>query len=282
MNLLDDATHTAATPTSPSRTVRTVTVALFAALLLASCSAPAAAPSSATTPNAASAPPTSATPSASPTPSPTETADPLAFTIECDDTDFDDYHDFWPLAKKLDLSLCEDVDNNGGEPTALQEAAWKRAGYDQVDEDDEDADEPDITDVGTLYSLCAETEGYYTEKSNALSGEQAKEAAAMLMICPDFPKAKQVRANLSYSTKVDKEMAAGVRFFDGTYRVGKQVKPGTYFIPKTADDCYWERLDRKGNILANNFVHEGTRVEVRIRSTDYSFHAEGCGEWRRP
>lgn len=166
------------------------------------------------------------------------------------------------------------------EPTALQEAAWKRAGYDQVDEDDDRV--PTITDVGTLYSLCAEVEGYYTEKNNALSGGQANEAAAMLMICPDFPKAKQVRANLGHGTKVDREIREGVRFFDGTYRVGKQIKPGTYFIPKTADDCYWERLDRKGNILANNFVHEGTRVEVRIRPSDYSFRAEGCGEWRQP
>lgn len=270
------------TQTAPGQPSRVLGIALSIALLLTGCSSPSPAPSAAKVPTTAST--TSATPSASPAPSPTETAEPLTFTIECDGTEFDDYHQFWSLTTKLDLSLCEDVDNNGGEPTALQEAAWKRAGYDQVDVDDDfgDEDEPDITDVGSLYSLCAEVEGYYTKKNNALSGEQAKEAAAMLMICPDFPKAKQVRANLGYSTKVDREIRDGVRFFDGTYRVGKQIKPGTYFIPKTADDCYWERLDRKGNILANNFVHEGTRVEVRIRPSDYSFHAEGCGEWRRP
>lgn len=271
------------TQTALGQPSRVVGVALSAALLLAGCSSPSPAPTAAKAPTTVSAPATSATPSASPAPSPTETAEPLTFTIECDGTEFDDYHEFWSLTKKLDLSLCEDVDNNGGEPTTLQEAAWKRAGYDQIDEEEDDLGiEPDITDVGTLYSLCAELEGYYTEKNNALSGDGAKEAAAMLMICPDFPKAKQVRANLGYGTKVDKEIAAGVRFFDGTYRVGKQIKPGTYFIPRTADDCYWERLDRKGNILANNFVHEGTRVEVRIRASDYSFHAEGCGEWRRP
>lgn len=258
------------TLTVPGQPTRAIGVALSAALLLTGCS------STPPTPSAAEPPTTSA----SPAQSPTETTRPLTFTIECDGTESDDYHVYWQLTKKLDLSVCEDVDNNGGEPTALQKAAWKRAGYDQVDEDDDRV--PTITDVGTLYSLCAEVEGYYTEKNNALSGAQANEAAAMLMICPDFPKAKQVRANLGYGTKVDREIREGVRFFDGTYRVGKKIKPGTYFIPKTADDCYWERLDRKGNILANNFVHEGTRVEVRIRPSDYSFHAEGCGEWRRP
>ncbi|WP_164987485.1 hypothetical protein [Propioniciclava flava] len=279
MNLRHRGTQTASG--QPSRVFG---AALSAAVLLVGRSSPSPAPSAAEAPTTVSARTTSATPSASSTPSPAETAQPLTFTVECDGTEPDDYHEFWSLTKELDLSLCEDVDNNGGEPTAMQEAAWKRAGYDQLDEDDDfgDEDEPDITDVGALYSLCAEVEGYYTKKNNALSAEQAKEAAAMLMVCPDFPKAKQVRANLGYSTKVDREIRDGVRFFDGTYRVVKQIKPGTYFIPKTADDCYWERLDRKGNILANNLIHEGTRVEVRIWPSDYSFHAEGCGEWRRP
>lgn len=51
-----------------------------------------------------SARPTSATPSASSTTSPAETAQPLTFTVECDGTELDDYHEFWSLTKELDLS----------------------------------------------------------------------------------------------------------------------------------------------------------------------------------
>ena len=46
------------------------------------------------------------------------------------------------------------------------------------------------------------------------------------------------------------------------------------------DGCYWERLDRAGNIIDNNFVSAGLRVEVNILASDFSFHSEDCGMWR--
>ena len=40
-----------------------------------------------------------------------------------------------------------------------------------------------------------------------------------------------------------------------------------------------ERLDSSGEIIDNNFINSGFRAEVSIKSSDYSFTAEGCGEW---
>lgn len=138
----------------------------------------------------------------------------------------------------------------------------------------------DVEDVGNLYGLCAELHGYYATKGNELSEGQAREAKGMLVICPNFPKAKTVRANIGQGSKADREREQGIRFGDGSYRVGKTIRPGRYFV-KHGDGCYWERLDRRGNIIANNFVNADTRVEVTIRSSDYTFSSENCGEWSR-
>jgi hypothetical protein len=29
--------------------------------------------------------------------------------------------------------------------------------------------------------------------------------------------------------------------YAGEYRVGSQVKPGTYYVKEPGDNCYWER-----------------------------------------
>lgn len=38
---------------------------------------------------------------------------------------------------------------------------------------------------------------------------------------------------------------------------------------------------RNGEIIANNFVGGAKRVQVTIRSGDYSFTSRGCGQWRK-
>jgi hypothetical protein len=63
----------------------------------------------------------------------------------------------------------------------------------------------------------------------------------------------------------------------GTYKVGTQIKPGTY-AANSGPDCYWERDDASG------YVGEGPgnvrgRTIVTIASTDKTFHTEGCGSW---
>lgn len=178
------------------------------------------------------------------------------------------YDWYWNKTKEFDLSSCEAEHEPSGERyTDQQLAAVKVAGH-------------TISDLGDLYTLCAEVEGYYAERNQNPGKAQIPAAKGMLIICPDFPRAKVVRANIALSDRSRKEYKSGVRFSDGDYRVGKDIKPGRYFVPD-GDGCYWARLDRRGNIIANSFVNASTRVEVTIRSSDYTFSSENCGEWRR-
>lgn len=75
-------------------------------------------------------------------------------------------------------------------------------------------------------------------------------------------------------------------FEDGTYEVGNGVKPGTYRTDGSAEDCYWERSTRGGEILANDFVGNAPGgVTVTIRTSDGGFKSDNCGTWvqvRRP
>ena len=75
--------------------------------------------------------------------------------------------------------------------------------------------------------------------------------------------------------------ASGELFGSGTYLVGDEIEPGTYVAEGTIEGCHWERQDRAGEIIDNNFIDgRGRRVEVTIRPSDYAFHSEGCGQWR--
>lgn len=73
---------------------------------------------------------------------------------------------------------------------------------------------------------------------------------------------------------------ARATFSDGTYRVGSDIKPGTYRT-RGADGCYWARLhDFSGgltSILANDNA-TGPAVVTILRS-DRGFETNGCGNW---
>ncbi|MEU3523874.1 hypothetical protein AB0E62_08420 [Streptomyces sp. NPDC038707] len=69
---------------------------------------------------------------------------------------------------------------------------------------------------------------------------------------------------------------------DGTYRVGTDIKPGTYRTTGNTDDmCYWERAkDASGepdSVLANDNV-SGTSY-VTVKATDKVFKSSGCADW---
>lgn len=69
---------------------------------------------------------------------------------------------------------------------------------------------------------------------------------------------------------------------DGTYKVGRDMKPGEY---RTTDhrECYWERDSNLsgslGSIIANDNIDGPTSIEVN--NGEYVKFAGGC-EWRRP
>lgn len=74
---------------------------------------------------------------------------------------------------------------------------------------------------------------------------------------------------------------------DGTFLVGKEIKPGTYRSAGAADDtvpqCYWARLKGTSgaltDVLANGIV-EG-QATVTILATDNAFQSTGCQTWKK-
>jgi hypothetical protein len=71
-------------------------------------------------------------------------------------------------------------------------------------------------------------------------------------------------------------------FGDGTYRVGKDIRPGTY-RSLGGDGCYWARLKSFGGglnaILAN--ANASGPTLVTIKRTDKGFETSGCSNWTK-
>lgn len=70
---------------------------------------------------------------------------------------------------------------------------------------------------------------------------------------------------------------------DGSYLVGKDIKPGTYRTTGNTDGmCYWERAkDASGetdSLIANDNV-SGTSY-VTVKATDKLFKSTGCNDWQ--
>ncbi|MEV5985739.1 hypothetical protein AB0L85_12025 [Streptomyces sp. NPDC052051] len=69
---------------------------------------------------------------------------------------------------------------------------------------------------------------------------------------------------------------------DGSYQVGKDIKPGTYRTADNSDGCYWERAKNASGefeaILANDNV-TGTSY-VTVKASDKLFKTNGCEDWQ--
>lgn len=69
---------------------------------------------------------------------------------------------------------------------------------------------------------------------------------------------------------------------DGTYLVGKTIKPGTYTSPGAdIGRCYWARLKNTSGdvsaVVAASY-HPGRQV-VTVGRRDVAFITDGCGPW---
>ena len=143
-----------------------------------------------------------------------------------------------------------------------------------------DADrKPSKYTIPIPYEQCVEHGTKWTTKEWPVGDGQIKEAQRALMLCPRHPDAAAIRSRISDLGALDAERKQGTAFSDGNFRVGSRIKPGTYYT-ENVENCYWERLNSAGEIIDNNFVSNGLRVEVSIASSDFSFHSEGCGMWR--
>jgi hypothetical protein len=70
---------------------------------------------------------------------------------------------------------------------------------------------------------------------------------------------------------------------DGTWEVGRDIKPGTYRTREPAFFCYWARLKSFSGSLSSIIANDnltGYGV-VTIRSTDRGFETNGCPTWTK-
>ncbi|MFC8599669.1 hypothetical protein [Isoptericola sp. NPDC057191] len=66
---------------------------------------------------------------------------------------------------------------------------------------------------------------------------------------------------------------------NGVYKVGTQIKAGTYVAPGSSSGCVVKRLDGSKKMVWAGLTYGQTIVTVR--STDKYFSTTGCGTWRR-
>ena len=69
----------------------------------------------------------------------------------------------------------------------------------------------------------------------------------------------------------------------GTYRVGRDMRAGTWIADNLDGGCYWERLEgfsgTFADILANDYMGDPGQVVVLIDSEDAGFYSSRCGIW---
>lgn len=219
----------------------------------------------------------------SPTREPLSPGDDL--TIECHDaenqtfTNFSTPEEAWKAPREnrercgaqynSQVDLWDDSFFNDYVLTDTEEEALEVSEYD------------DPTSISTLYSICAEADLGDLSQDSPWSSGQIAEVNGALVLCPDHPDRKEVEKRMKKGNEEEEARERGEIFNSGTYKVGVDIQPGTYVAESETpfENCYWERLDSSGEIIDNNFINSGFRVEVSIRSSDYSFTAEGCGEW---
>jgi hypothetical protein len=68
---------------------------------------------------------------------------------------------------------------------------------------------------------------------------------------------------------------------DGTYIVGKDIKPGTYRTRTASAGCYWARLSGFGGSLKEIIANQNTDAPevVTIDAGDKGFTSQGCDTW---
>ncbi|MFF0289677.1 hypothetical protein [Streptomyces sp. NPDC005262] len=141
-------------------------------------------------------------------------------------------------------------------------------------------DEGDLDSLAILYGICAQSGSEsWSYLQQAGSKDQLAEVRGALLLCPDHPDKKKVEKLVGGAAKRNKLEDEGRVFSDGVYRVGSDIKPGTYYVTDV-DGCYWERTDANGETIDNNFVTAAKRVQVTILGSDYSFNSESCGQWQ--
>lgn len=120
----------------------------------------------------------------------------------------------------------------------------------------------------TVLEVCAQTNPWVSTYFS-VSAEEAR--VALETLCPEAPHAQLLR-----------QITSGEAFGAGTWQVGTDIPAGRYRSKVDVTDCYWERLTRNGNIIANDFLSAAVDgVTVTVRDGEVFNPTVACGYWTR-
>jgi hypothetical protein len=183
---------------------------------------------------------------------------------------FTDYKETWSLINE-NLYSCEATIESGDIPQEAKDAAV--TAYGEYDPTNKYA-------IPVLYGNCATTKA----DGILVNTGQVEETKGMLQFCPDHPDARQLEAKIQTIEKdnnfLKQKQDAGEVLPDGTYKIGSEMKPGTWKTSsEKVENCYWDLTDASGNIIINNFIPGAPSVIVNVPSTAVGFTSTGCGTW---
>ena len=185
--------------------------------------------------------------------------------------------EIWALGD--DVTRCTGKSNGGTTFTETEQKALDALGQAATDDAKDEAAADDVR-LADIYALCA-TPGFYFGVSPGISNdEQASQIEAALILCPEHPDADATRTSLSTYEANVKAGNDGTRFNDGVWKVGDEIKPGTYKPETPSDTCRWFRYDAEGDWIESSYDKPQAEIVVTIDATDSTFESRNCGYWR--
>lgn len=187
-----------------------------------------------------------------------------------------DLKEIWALGD--DVLRCTGTSNGGNQFSATEQDALDTLGQASTDDDEDVA--PDDQRLADLYGLCA-TPGFYFAITPGIStDEQASQIEAALLLCPEHPDVNQAKTSLKTYTANVKAGNDGTRFKDGVWKVGEDIKAGTYKPEAPGENCRWFRYDSSGKWIESSYDKAQVDIVVTIDPTDATFESRNCGYWR--
>lgn len=183
----------------------------------------------------------------------------------------------WKSGKSVSCNTDDKDSEAAGEKSTTDYEALKAAYGDRADNTE--------YGMGVLYSECAST-SFIQMGMQTMSEGQAKELLGALVLCPDHPRAEEIRqkagADTARLTEIQSKRQQGLIKDDGTYKVPSEMSTGTWkTMSEKVTNCYWEMQDANGQIYDNNFVSSGIAQTITIPNGVAGFSSQGCGAWEK-
>lgn len=183
----------------------------------------------------------------------------------------------WKTGKSVRCSAEDDDSKATGVKSATDYEALRTAYGDRADDTE--------YGMGALYGECAST-SFIELSLQPMSEDQAQGLLGALVLCPDHPRAEEIRQraqnDMARLNDIASKRQQGLIKDDGTYKIPSEMTSGTWrTMSDKVTNCYWEMQDTNGQIYDNNFVSAGIAQTITIPNGVAGFSSQGCGAWEK-